>query len=301
MHFSPASSPTVRRRPLAFGCVPAAIAALLTTGAVAAVAEPPPPGNRVSNPSFEKNASVQWTGFRSAFYRLELPPGQAPEGASVVQVVAAPTVDASGFSIDDARPSGGASAHIGAQFVASAYLRAAVPQSVGKIAKVWLRERTRQGNPVDQISAEVVLTDAFQLVTTPTYTTQRVGSQVDVYVGQIPAAPGDVFQADVVSLVRTALGRPSPKPRLSRLAIVRRRGVVSVRFRLSRTTLVTTRLEARRARGYSKARATRPKRVRAGTRRVVLGRLAPRSYRVRFVLRRASGGDVIVVKRFRVR
>jgi hypothetical protein len=196
----PASRTRTRARRMA-----TPVAGLLALGAVTALAEPPPAGNLVANPSFERDPSADWSGFRSTFSQLPLAPGEAPDGSSAVQVVAGPTADGlEGYSIDDAVSSGGTSVPAGTQFVASAWIRAQSPQSIGKLGKVWVRERNADGDLIARLEGEVVLTGAFQRVTTPVFTSQRAGSQVDVYVSQIPALPGDAFAADLVTLSRNA-------------------------------------------------------------------------------------------------
>jgi hypothetical protein len=197
-------SPRTRTRSRARRAV-VPLTGLLALGGVTALAEPPPAGNLVANPSFERDPAADWSGFRSTFSQLPLAPGEAPEGSSAVQVVAGPTADGlEGYSIDDAVSSGGTSVPAGTQFVASAWIRAQTPQSIGRLGKVWVRERNADGDLIARLEGEVVLSGAFQQVTTPVFTSQRAGSQVDVYVSQIPALPGDAFAADLVTLSRNA-------------------------------------------------------------------------------------------------
>ena len=172
-------------------------------GGAIALAEDPPAGNLTRNPSFETDPSVEWEGFRSGFNQVALP-GEAPSGTYGVAVIAGPTADAlEGFSIDDRRASGGTDVPAGTQFVASAFMRAANPQSLGKLGKVWVRERADGSLAlVDRVNTAVPLTGVFQKLTTPVYTVKRAGSEVDVYVAQNPAAPGDAFIADLVTLNR---------------------------------------------------------------------------------------------------
>ena len=170
-------------------------------GAALVLAEDAPPGNLTRNPSFETDPAVEWMPFRGGISQVALP-GEAPNGAFGVNVVAGPTADLlEGYSIDDRRPSGGKDVAAGTQFVASAYIRAATPQSIGKLGKIWVRERL-DGSLIDRVKTEVKLTGAFQKITTPVYTVQRNGAEIDVYVAQNPAAPGDAFTADLVTLTR---------------------------------------------------------------------------------------------------
>ncbi len=181
--------------------VAAPLVGLGAFGGAMALAEDPPPGNLTPNPSFETDPSVEWQGFRSGVIQVALP-GEAPSGAYAVTVVADATADAlEGYSIDDRDPSGGTDVPAGTQFVGSAYMRAAAPQSIDKLGKVWVRERAA-GSLIDRISAEAPLTGVFQKLTTPVYTVKRAGAEVDVYIAQNPAAPGDAFTADLVTLTR---------------------------------------------------------------------------------------------------
>lgn len=173
---------------------------------IAAVGIPPAlaqaPGNLVRNASFETAPGPDWIGFRSSISQVQLAPGEAPGGSFVVQVVGGPLADpVEGYSVDDRRASGGDAVPAGTQFIASAFVRAASAQSVGKPGKVWVRER-KDGELVGRINGEVPLTAAFQQVTSPVYTVQQTGNEIDVYVAQNPSAPGDAFQADLVVLTR---------------------------------------------------------------------------------------------------
>lgn len=191
------------RRPARVPFLLAPVVGLLALAGTPALAEPPPAGNLVANPSFERDPQANWEGYRSSFSQLVLAPGEAPDGAAAVQVVAGPNVDAvQGYALDDMAASGGTAVPAGTQFVASAYLRAASAQSIGKLGKVWVRERDANDDLIEHLEGQVVLTGAFQQATTPVYTTRRAGSQVDVYVAQNPAAPGDAFAADLVTLTR---------------------------------------------------------------------------------------------------
>ena len=170
-------------------------------GASIVLAEDAPAGNLTRNPSFETDPAVEWQPFRGGIGQVALG-AAAPNGAFGVTVTAGPTADLlEGYSIDDRRPSGGKDVAAGTQFVASAYIRAATPQSIGKLGKVWVRERA-DGSLVDRVKTEVKLTADFQKITTPVYTVQRNGAEIDVYVAQNPAAPGDAFTADLVTLTR---------------------------------------------------------------------------------------------------
>jgi len=194
------SAPATPRRGRARRAV-APLVGLLALGGASALAEAPPPGNPVANPSFERDPGTDWTGFRASFGAIALPAGEAPHGTSAVQVTAGPDADGlEGYAIDDVVPSGG-TVPVGTQFVATAYMRAQSMPSIGKPGKVWVRERIGQ-DLVARVSGEAPLTPVFQLITSPVYTTQRAGSEIDVYVAQNPAAPGDVFAADVVALSR---------------------------------------------------------------------------------------------------
>ncbi len=168
-------------------------------------ADTPPPGNLVPNSSFETaDPNVNWMPFRSSIVQADLTGDPtAPEGTKGVTVTAGPLADAlEGYSMDDKRPSGGANVPAGTQFVASVWMRAAAPSSVGRPGKIWIRERGKDGSLIQRVKTEVPLTAEFQKIVSPVYTTTTEGSAVDVYVAQNPAAPGDAFTADLVTLTR---------------------------------------------------------------------------------------------------
>ncbi|HMN97889.1 MAG TPA: PKD domain-containing protein [Miltoncostaeaceae bacterium] len=191
---------TVNRGVTCASAIAAALVAIGTIAAVPALAEDPPPGNLTRNPSFETDLSG-WMPYRSSLAQQALP-GEAPNGSFGVTVTAGPLADSlEGYSIDDTRPSGGANVPAGTQYVASVFMRAANAQSIGKLGKVWVRERA-DGSLVDRVKTEVPLTAAFQKLTSPVYTVKRSGAEVDVYVAQNPAMPGDAFTADLVTLNR---------------------------------------------------------------------------------------------------
>ena len=176
---------------------------------VVVVSPVPPPtvvpvGNLTTNPSFETDPAG-WGTYQSTLARVS--DATAPDGGFIARVTqAAGTV----FTIDD-NPNTVTNSVQGRTYQATAYLRAANAQTVGKTAFIRVREQSATGDLLGEFTGTVVLTNAFQTVNAFS-TTRTSGAQVDVYVGVIDAAAGDAFDADAISLLPTGGGANYNQP-----------------------------------------------------------------------------------------
>jgi hypothetical protein len=154
-----------------------------------------PANNVVVNPSFEGDDSG-WNNYQALTSRVARE--DAPHGDYVLEVSWRMGTE---FTIDDYGNSVLSSVG-GATYEATAYVAAASATSVGKVVKLYVRERTQAEVliPGGVASQGIILTNGFQKVTT-----QRVasasGNLIDVYVGMIGAGSGDAFWVDAVTLV----------------------------------------------------------------------------------------------------
>jgi hypothetical protein len=153
------------------------------------------PGNRVANASFETDG--RWNPFQcTAQFEAN---AAAPHGVRVAHLVRPATALYDFFDVDDL-PDALERVDAGVVFHGSAYLAAAVPQSIGKPGFLALRQRNAAGNSEVVASAEVPLGLAFQRVDV-TMTTVPAGIGLDVYAGQFEADAGDEVYVDLVQLV----------------------------------------------------------------------------------------------------
>jgi hypothetical protein len=157
----------------------------------------PPAGNLTHNFSFETDTSG-WSCYQCTLARAVLP--DAPAGTAAAQVTLKPGFTS--MALDD-NPDTIASTVAGTAYVATAYVRAADPSSVGKTVRINLRERTTGGQVVQDVgSGALTLTNACQPVTV-TATTKASGDRMDVRV-RMSGVAGNAFYADAVSVA------PSP-------------------------------------------------------------------------------------------
>jgi hypothetical protein len=194
-----------------------------TAAAVPTASVTIPPGNLVLNPSFEVPDPVSMSGGTRGWTGTVYPPlmetnavvqsvplATAPDGGRVAQVSLNLINTGSEFGMHNLTPTV-QSTRAGVAYRASATLAAASTTSLGKTAKLQLREFA-PGNlvPVQTQETSVSLTAAFQSAST-SLTVQHTGDSVDVYVLQEGAAfahrPVDSFYADVVSMV--VIGQPA--------------------------------------------------------------------------------------------
>ncbi len=165
----------------------------IASRSVAVAAAPPPPGNLLSNPSFETNLSG-WNGYQATLLR-EAQAG-APQGGFVAKVTRS---TGTSFTIDD-----GARAvptlTAGTTYTAEVWVKAASACAVGKPIQVKLRERTAADAVVADVgSPNVSLTNAWQKITV-SRTVVTAGGNLGVRVSQSGAVAGDAFYADAAVL-----------------------------------------------------------------------------------------------------
>ncbi len=150
--------------------------------------------NLTSNPSFEVN-TAGWFNYRSTIVREVI--AGAPDGAAVAKVTRTTGAD---YSIDDS-PDTVKPATAGDRYTARAVVRAAGPSSVGKPARITIRERRPNNAVLAQTTATVTLTGSFQPVSV-TATVRTTGNTIDVYVMQQSAGTGNAFHVDDITLRR---------------------------------------------------------------------------------------------------
>jgi len=155
------------------------------------------PPSLTTNPSFESNLDG-WSGFQATDDRVML--ANAPDGSWVAKVT---WQSGNYYSIDDA-PQTVTQPVVGATYYAAACIAAASPSSQGKRAQVILRASSSSAQLLKSPSADVLLTDVFQLATTQ-LTAPTGTNNVDVYVVQFEAAAGDAFYADAIVVSATPL------------------------------------------------------------------------------------------------
>jgi hypothetical protein len=164
-----------------------------------------PAGNLTTNPSFEADLSG-WESFQGTLDRVAHP--EAPDGRWVVQVTC---TTGNAFTVgSESQYVPVTNAVPGTLYTGSAYVAAASSSSVGKSARVFVRE-TSAGAATEVASSPVSLTYQFQRIET-SWTVLDAGATVEVYVGEDAASVGDEFYADVVSLVLGADAGPSSGP-----------------------------------------------------------------------------------------
>lgn len=168
-----------------------------TTSRTVSVAAPAPGGtNLVANPSFETDLSG-WGSWQAT--RTRAAAADAPSGSYAVRLALSSGTQ---YTLDDS-PSTVPSAPSGATYTAGARVRADSSSAVGERVTLQLRERTASGTTVRTVSGPAVtLTNSFQPLTATI--APGAGNQVEVIVGQSPAASGDAILVDVISLVRTS-------------------------------------------------------------------------------------------------
>ena len=178
---------------------------------VAIQAAPPPdpspqPGtNLVTNPSFEAG-TTGWGTWNATLSRVTLP--DAPNGVAVALVQHRA---GTAFTIDDV-PETVLSATAGQTYTSRAFVRAASSSSVGKRARLVMREWSPSGTQVQRVvSAPVTLSTTFQELNVQ-LTAQAAGDEVDVHVLHESAATGNAMYVDQVSMVAGSGGTPPPPP-----------------------------------------------------------------------------------------
>jgi PKD repeat protein len=155
-----------------------------------------PAGNLTLNPSFEAG-TTKWGCFHCALTAAGL--ADAPHGTQVGLI----TLGAgfTSMALDDS-PDSIASTTAGASYTATAYVKAANAGSVGKSAKIYLREWDAAGAVVkDTGSTAVTLGNAFTPITI-TAAALAGGHKMDVRVSLSPAVAGNALYVDAVSVVR---------------------------------------------------------------------------------------------------
>jgi PKD domain len=154
---------------------------------------PIPSGNETANPSFD--ASLRgWASWQGALSRVAAP--DAPDGGFVARV---DYRSGAAFTVDDI-PDSVAPSTVGTTYIARAFVRAAEASSVGKRARLTLREWSDSSLARVTSGSAVRLTSTFQpMVVTITATVP--GSTIDVHATQLGAAAGDAFLIDQISVV----------------------------------------------------------------------------------------------------
>lgn len=178
----------------------AAIAAIPADRALALV-----PGNVVANASFESDLDG-WSSWQSSIGRSWS--SAAPDGDYVARVA---RTTGTSYVIDDA-PAAVGDTVAGRRYTATAFVRAAAGQSVGRPIGITLRERSPSGSVVAQTTSSAQdLGAGFQEITV---TARAVGSgnTLDVRISQGSAVAGDVFEADAVTVVPEGAGAQADQP-----------------------------------------------------------------------------------------
>ena len=80
-------------------------------------------------------------------------------------------------------------------------MKSAVASSTGKQVQILIRERNSGGSIVRTSTASATLTATFQRIQV-TATVQTANNSLDVLVQQTGAGAGNVFHADLVSMVK---------------------------------------------------------------------------------------------------
>ena len=156
----------------------AAPATTTRTVTVQATAPPPPVGNLVRNPGFETGLTG-WTTYLASVSRVAL--ADAPEGGYAALLT---RTSGTAFTLDDS-PETVLSAVTSGPYVARAWVKAANAGSVGKVARIFLREGTPgpTGRYLRTISgAGVALTTSWQQITGQ-ITAQTAGNELEVILG----------------------------------------------------------------------------------------------------------------------
>jgi PKD domain len=159
---------------------------------------PTPAGNLTANPSFE-SAIRGWASWQGSVSRVAVP--DAPDGGFAARVEHR---SGSAFTIDDI-PDSVAPAVVGSVYVARAYVRAAEPSSIGKRARLILREWSDSDLARKSTGASVRLTAEFQPISAAMIA-KVPGSTIDVHATQLDAGSGDAFLIDQISIVGDGTG-----------------------------------------------------------------------------------------------
>ena len=174
----------------------AAPATTTRTVTVQATAPPPPVGNLVGNPGFETGVTG-WTTYQASRSRVAL--ADAPEGAYALLLT---RTSGTAFTLDDS-PDTVPSAVTSGAYLARAWVKAANAGSVGKVARIFLREGTPgpTGRYLRMINGPgVALTTSWQQITGQ-ITAQTAGNEIEVILGiGSGAAAGNALYVDQVSL-----------------------------------------------------------------------------------------------------
>ena len=160
-------------------------------------------GNRISNPSFEADAT-RWYGWQSNISRLTIT--GAPNRTSVGRV-AYQSGSAGGFSIHDNRENI-TSTVAGKRYITTGHVRAASAGSVGKTLYLGVREWTQTGTKVAEVTAPVVLSNSFQKITL-THAARASNNRLEVYFILPTGVLSDSFYLDAVSVLVTAPTYPA--------------------------------------------------------------------------------------------
>jgi hypothetical protein len=168
--------------------------------AASLVASTMPPGNSVSNGSFETGTSG-WIGYNAAITNVSPNPSDPPHGrrAAVVTCSNGGVACTNGYSVDDGAATIGSSV-AGATYEGSAMVRAG-SQSAGQEAGIVVRETNPStGAEVNRAEQTVVLSSTAYKRVAVTYSATAPGNKIDVYVHRSSASSStESFLVDAVS------------------------------------------------------------------------------------------------------
>ena len=163
-----------------------------TSGDVAAI----PEGNLTANPSFEDDITG-WDTQTSELARI--PAADAPDGSQVASVTL--TGSATDYAIDDA-PDTVASSKKRTTYTAAAWIKG-TESTHGKPVCISVRERSADGETLDQRSAQVIADAARFKRVVVAYEAHNDGNRVDVHLFRQgdDLEQDDGFLVDAISLV----------------------------------------------------------------------------------------------------
>jgi hypothetical protein len=129
-------------------------------------------------------------------YDARSSPFAAPGGQWVAKVTASGRAEADGYTLDD-WPGAVSRSTAGVRYLASAWVKG-TRASAGEPLELVIRETGRHGR-VDSVVAESIRLGTAYLRIAGSYTAQRTGDHIDMYLRRPPGTirPGDAFYASL--------------------------------------------------------------------------------------------------------